>query len=67
MSKVWAKLTPSMGDWATPRSWVGASTPRASRTVGTMSMAWAQRLRTSPLAVIRAGQWTMKGSLMPPR
>ena len=39
--EVWAKLTPSMGDWAT--------------------------MRTSPLAWMPAGQWTMKGSLMPLR
>jgi hypothetical protein len=26
-AKVWAKLTPSIGAWTTPRIWVGASTP----------------------------------------
>ena len=41
-SNVCAKLTPSsIGDCVTPRIDVGASRPSASRTVGTMSIAWA--------------------------
>jgi hypothetical protein len=41
--------------------------PQGIKDGGTMSMAWAYWLRTSPLAWIPAGQWTMMGSLMPPR
>ncbi len=66
-SKVWAKLTPSMGAWVTPRIAAGGSMPRASSTVGTMSMMWAYWVRISPCAVILAGQDTMHGSVVPPR
>ncbi len=55
-SKVWAKLTPSMGDWVTPRIVAGGSTPSRSSTVGTMSMTCAYWVRTSPLALMPAGQ-----------
>ena len=41
--------------------------PSASSTVGTISMAWAYCVRISPFALIPFGQWTMNGSLMPPR
>jgi hypothetical protein len=39
--KVCAKLKPCIGDCVTPRICVGGSTPSASSTVGTISMAWA--------------------------
>jgi hypothetical protein len=62
-----AKLTPSTGDWVTARMLVGGSLPRASRTVGTMSMAWPYWVRTSPLDSMPLGHLTTKWSLMPPR
>ena len=67
LSKVWAKLTPSIGDWVTPLIVVGGSIPSASSTVGTMSIAWAYCVRISPFALIPFAQWTMNGSLIPPR
>jgi len=67
LSNTWAKLTPSIGDWVTPLMLAGGSIPSAPSTVGTMSMAWPYCVRTSPLALIPFGQWTMNGSLMPPR
>ena len=67
LSKAWAKLRPSIGDCVTPLMFVGASMPKASRTVGTISMACAYCVRISPFALIPFGQWTMNGSLMPPR
>ena len=41
--------------------------PSRSSTVGTMSMMWAYWVRTSPRALMPAGQGTMNGSLEPPR
>ena len=41
--------------------------PRRSSTVGTMSMMWAYWVRTSPRALMPAGQETMNGSVEPPR
>ena len=64
---MWAKLTPWSGAWVTPRIAAGGSMPSRSSTVGTMSMMCAYWVRTSPLAVMPAGQWTMNGSLAPPR
>jgi hypothetical protein len=61
--KVWAKLTPSSGDWSNPRMVVGGSMPSASRTVGTMSMACAYCVRISPRAAMPVGQASTKGSV----
>ena len=66
-ANVCAKLTPWIGDWATPRIASGGSTPSTSSTVGTMSMMCAYWVRTSPRAAIPAGQCTRNGSLVPPR
>jgi len=41
--------------------------PRASSTVGTMSMAWQYWLRISPREAMPFGQLRMNGSLVPPR
>jgi len=61
------RLTPWIGDWVTPRMCVGGSMPRASRTVGTRSMAWAYWRRIAPFALIPLGQTTRNGSAVPPR
>jgi hypothetical protein len=45
----------------------GASSPSASSIAGTMSMACAYWLRTSPRARILAGHETTNGSVAPPR
>ena len=45
----------------------GGSIPSASSTVGTMSMAWANWVRSSPLALMPFGHETMNGSETPPR
>ena len=66
-SKVWAKLTPWIGAWVTPLIVAGGSTPRASRTVGTMSMMCAYWSRISPRAWMPFGQCTRNGSQAPPR
>ncbi len=66
-SKVWAKLTPWMGDWVTPLIAAGGVRPSASRTVGTMSMMCANWVRISPRALKPRGQCTRNGSLVPPR
>jgi hypothetical protein len=65
--KVWAKLTPSIGAWVTPRMVAGGWMPRASSTVGTRSMMCPYWVRISPRAVILAGQEMMHGSVVPPR
>ena len=59
-------LTPSKGLWVCPLIVSGASTPRTSRMVGTMSIAWWYWSRISPRAVVPAGQEMMHGSAVPP-
>ncbi len=66
-SKVWPKLTPWIGDWVTPLTAAGGSTPSAASTVGTMSTMCAYWVRTSPRALMPFGQWTTNGSQAPPR
>src|SRR5262249_58305471 len=66
-SKVLAKLTPSMGAWATPLMDVGILSFSTSSTVGTRSMAWMNWWRMSPRALMPLGQWTMHRSEVPPR
>ena len=59
-------LIPSKSDWTCPLIVSGDSTPRQSRTVGTMSIAWWYWWRTSPAAVMAFGQEMMHGSQLPP-
>ena len=59
-------LTPSKLLWTWPLIRSGGSTPRQSRTVGTMSIAWWYWVRSSPLAFIPAGHEIMQGSDVPP-
>ena len=59
-------LTPSIGDCVCPLIVSGASTPRTSRIVGTMSIAWWYWCRISPRAFVPAGHEMMQGSLVPP-
>ena len=66
-SNVCAKLTPSSGVWVAPCSFAGGAMPSASSTVGTMSIACAYCVRTSPRAAIPAGQARTNGSVEPPR
>jgi hypothetical protein len=55
------------GDCVTPRIAPGGSTPMASSTVGTMSIACAYCVRISPRAAMPAGHAMMNGSVEPPR
>ena len=41
--------------------------PAASSTVAAMSMTWLNWLRTSPLALMPSGQWTMVPLRVPPQ
>src|SRR5262245_29071509 len=66
-SKVEAKLTPSIGFWATPLMDLGDFIFSTSRTVGTRSIAWTNCWRMASLALIPLGQWTMQRSEVPPR
>jgi len=61
-----AKLTPSIGDWATPAMSAGGSMPMRSSSVGMTSIAWTYWCRVSPSVPRRAGQWTTSGSATPP-
>ena len=60
-------LTPSIGVCATPLTVFGSGMPAASSTVGAMSITCWNWLRTSPLALIRAGQLTTSGLRVPPK
>jgi len=59
-------LIPSNRDWTWPLIVSGVSTPRHSRIVGTMSIAWWYWWRISPRAAIDFGHEMMHGSLVPP-
>ncbi len=59
-------LTPSKWLWTWPLIVAGASTPRQSRIVGTMSIAWWYCSLISPRAVMPAGQEMTHGSAVPP-
>ena len=60
-------LTPSMGAWVTPCTVLGSGRPAASRMVGATSMTWVNCSRSSPRAVMRAGQCTMVPLRVPPQ
>src|ERR1035437_4369912 len=59
-------LTPSKRLWVCPLIVSGDCTPRASRTVGTRSIAWWYCSRISPLAFMPAGHEMTQGSDVPP-
>ncbi len=59
-------LTPSNGVCVWPLIASGGFDPRASRIVGTRSIAWWYCSRISPRAFVPAGQEMMHGSLVPP-
>ena len=59
-------LTPSKGLCTWPLMVSGASTPRTSNRVGTISMASWYSSRISPRAWVPAGQEMMHGSEVPP-
>src|SRR3954449_7392511 len=65
-SKLYRMLMPWIGVWVTPPTASGCSTPTQSSSVGTRSMAWWYCSRTSPCAVMPAGQEMMHGSQVPP-
>src|SRR5271169_6204001 len=67
LSKVEAKLTPSIGFWATPLIALGIFIFNMSSVVGTRSIAWTNWWRMSPFALMPLGQWTMHRSEVPPR
>jgi hypothetical protein len=52
-------LTPCIGFWVTPLTCLGCGSPAASRMVGATSMTWVNWWRSSPVAWIPRGQWTM--------
>ena len=60
-------LTPSSGFCWTPLTNVGSGRPAASRTVGATSITCANWVRTSPFALIPAGQWTIVPFRVPPQ
>ena len=60
-------LVPSMGDCCTPLTNSGSGIPAASRIVGATSMTWVNCERTSPLAVMPAGQCTIVPLRVPPQ
>ena len=51
----------------TPSTKVGSGMPAASRMVGATSMTWWNWERTSPLAVMPFGQWTIVPLRVPPQ
>jgi hypothetical protein len=59
-------LTPSNRLCTWPLIVSGASTPRTSRMVGTMSIAWWYWWRISPWPAVAEGQEMMQGSAVPP-
>src|SRR5262245_13861560 len=67
LSKVEAKLTPSIGFWATPLIDLGDFIFNTSSTVGTRSMAWTNCWRMAFFSLMPLGQWTMHRSDVPPR
>src|SRR5262245_30137779 len=67
LSKVYARLTPSIGRWGTPSTLDGSAMPTTSRMVGTTSIAWWNWDRNPPLSVILFGQETIIGLRVPPR
>jgi hypothetical protein len=58
--------TPGSGVCSMPSTTSGISTPQQSRIVGTMSVQWWYCERTSPRALMPAGQWITSGSQTPP-
>jgi len=64
--KLYRMLTPSNRLCTWPLIVSGGSTPRASSTVGTRSIAWWYWVRSSPRTLMPAGQEMMHGSQLPP-
>ena len=67
-SNTWAKLTPSIGDCATPLMLSGSFDAECLED-GRHHVDGVRVLhyRTCPFALMPFGQWTMNGSLTPPR
>jgi hypothetical protein len=66
-SKVYVKLTPSIGFCGMPSTTSGAGMPVASRIVGTMSMMWVNWLRIPPLSLMTAGHEIAMPCRTPPQ
>ena len=59
--------TPSIGIWASPFTWLGASIPAASSSVGKMSVTWWKLLRSAPASLMRRGHCTAIALRVPPK
>ena len=60
-------LLPCSGICCTPWTKVGCGIPATSSTVAATSITWLNWERTSPLALIPAGQWTIVPLRVPPQ
>ena len=60
-------LVPCRGSCWALLTIVGSGSPATSSTVAATSITWQNWLRTSPLAWIPAGQWTMVPLRVPPQ